>query len=214
MRFHVLDVNGGVEDLEACGAYAEISEAVGGISLWEAAGLHSEKEAEGKQLDRMRGKTPINRGVQSILRELLGDRLTLTDRGWAKKVDVFPDPGPSLRRPSGWTLDYRGTYPDGTRVGLVVSFNHGEALPRNLLRLALACTEDVGEQAEIDIGAMIIGTDQLKGKGKDSRMDSSVGTLEQVIPLIDWMGPAMPPAPLSVFGIDWADGGFAGEMEA
>jgi hypothetical protein len=64
--------------------------------------------------------------------------------------------------------------------------------------------------SRIDVGCIIIGTDDLKGNRKEGlRMDSAVGTYERLITVIPKMRSVLP-GPLVIFGLDWADGGQVG----
>lgn len=151
------------------------------------------------------GGKPRKAGIQTGLNRLLREHLVLD--GWSAEVPVFE--ADSETDKGVWTMDFAKHYQRAfIRVGLEVTFNHGEALTWTPLRLALAHeAENVHPDARINVGCIIIGTDDLKGNRRDGlRMDSAVGTFERLLTLLPKMRPVLP-APLVIFGLDWADGG-------
>ena len=111
-------------------------------------------------------------------------------------------------------MDFAKPFREGIRVGMEVTFNHGEAIPWTLIRPTLAHeSEGVLPKARIDVGVIISGSDHLKGTRKEGlRMDSAVGTYERLRTLLPKMR-AVLPAPLVVYGLDWAEGGLSGAPE-
>ncbi len=204
MRFHVRSYRHGYELMTAVGAVEELAASLESISKRRLDELRSERQR--KQSRRA--------GIQDGLNAELVRLLTHPDRAWRSQAPLYrPD------RESGkglWTMDFHKTFPKDTGVGIEVTFNHAEALPWTLIRPALAYqSDDVLPESRIEVGAIIIGTDHLKGSRSEPgglRMDSAVGTFERLLallPRLKWVIPV----PLAIFGLDWEDGGMSGHPE-
>ena len=95
-----------------------------------------------------------------------------------------------------------------------VTFNHAEAMPWTLIRPTLADQSDeVLPEARIEAGAVIIGTDDLKGLPPRSRrspgwtaLSGRTSDYSLLLPRLKWVVPV----PLVVLRLDWADGGMEG----
>lgn len=213
MQFHVASYRAGVTILQASSAFTEITGVLTSITLQEISSRQHLRQARidgrGKQ-----GKA----GIQDGLNEIIKERLTVAPLGWISQVPVFErDEGTGK---GFWTMDFRKDFDSANphsgqrgRIGIEVTFNHAEAMPWTLIRPTLAYqAETVIPGSRIDVAAIVIGTDNLKGRGRERRMDSAVGTYERLrtlIPKMKWVLPA----PIVVFGLDWADGGMLGDVE-
>ena len=207
MRFHVASYRAGHTILAATPAFGEIAQVVSDIPLHE---VSHRQEARQARTDA-KGKEG-NAGIQRGLNEILRERFSTLPSPWRAEVAVFdPDPG---TRKGFWTMDFHKRF-SGLRngVGVEVTFNHAEALPWTLIRPTLAYqSESVLPGSRIDAAVVIIGTDQLKGERGSLRMDSAVGTYERLrtlLPKMKWVLPA----PMVILGLDWAEGGQAGEVD-
>lgn len=199
MRFHITSFRNGYRVLDSTPALREISKVLAGITIDEVDTLRRERQK------RQKAKAGIQDGLNKIIRERLGAN------GWDPFVPVFR--ADDATRKGLWTMDFAKRYDDSFAVGLEVTFNHAEALTWTPIRLTLAHeAEHVLPKARIDVGCIIIGTDDLKGRGNDKRMDSAVGTYERLVTVLPKMR-AVLPAPLVIFGLDWSDGGLSGTVK-
>lgn len=211
MQFRVASYRHGLQILRACGALGEISQVLGSITLDEVQARRESRQKAADERAEQAGKAPRRAGVQAGLNALLSERFGGT-LGWLEQVPVFakdPDSDKGF-----WTLDFVKPFAEEIRVGVEVTFNHGEAIPWTLIRPTLAHeSEGVLPAAQIHVGVVISGTDHLKGNRKTGlRMDSAVGTYERLRTLLPKMR-AVLPAPLVLFGLDWQEGGQKGDPE-
>lgn len=205
MRHRVVSYRNGLRVLHTSEALDEISDALASITLDEVEARRSARQTSADAAAAITGKTPRKAGIQDGLNNLIKERLL--ERGWSAATKVFEMEEET--RKGVWVMDFSKRYvDDGATVGLEVTFNHGEALAWTPMRLTLAHeAEGVLEGARIDVGVIVIGTDGLKGSAKTGlRMDSAVGTFERLLTLLPKMR-AVLPAPLVIFGLEWADGG-------
>jgi hypothetical protein len=207
VQFRVASYRGGLVALRGAGAYDELASVLSSISI---ADIDARRQRRQESMSS-RG-TNRTAGIQSGLNAAIRERLSGKELGWEKEVPVF-EPDPASEK-GVWTIDFHKRFPSlRYGVGLEVTFNHAEALPWTLIRPTLAYqAETVLPGSRIDVGAIIIGTDHLKGPRGNRRMDSAVGTYERLrtlLPKMKWVLPA----PLVVFGLDWVDGAFAGEAD-
>lgn len=203
MKFHLTSFRNGARILTSTPAFRDVADALTGIGLDEVTRLRDKRQA--RQPGRKAG---IQDGLNSLI------RTALEAGGWRPFVPVF-EPDPDTKK-GLWVMDFAKDYAPAApiRVGLEVTFNHAEALTWTPIRLTLAHeAEDVLPDARIDVGVIVIGTDNLKGHRQEGlRMDSAVGTYERLITVLPKMR-AVLPAPLVVFGLDWADGGQVGDIK-
>lgn len=208
MQYHVRSYRNGYQILQYSPAYREIGHVLEQIELGEIQRRRAELQESYAKSAARKGSTPRKAGIQTGLNALLRERLTV--QGWQTEVPVFD--ADSETEKGVWTMDFWKSFPAAaTTVGLEVTFNHGEALTWTPLRLALAHeAEGVRKGARINVGCIIIGTDDLKGSRRTGlRMDSAVGTFERLLTLLPKMRSVLP-APLVLFGLDWKEGGLAG----
>lgn len=216
MRFHVSSYRRGFELLRSTGAAAdELFSAVETVSTAEVERLRVERQAKVKAKAESKGGRPSKTGVQGSINAELNRILTGEDRGWQPQVPLFA--ADTETRKGYWTMDFRKEFNEGAAVGVEVTFNHAEALPWNLIRPTLAYqSDDVLDGARIDLGVIIIGTDQLKGSRSTPdglRVDSAVGTYERLLALLPRMKWVVQ-VPLTIIGIDWAEGSMVGKPES
>lgn len=211
MRFKVATFRNGIQVISACPGFQEICDVLASITLKDIEERRLQRQAIYDRDARQKGGKARKAGIQDGLNSIL--HLGFERLGWRSQVPVFE---PDEETGKGfWTMDFAKRFPGpDLAVGLEATFNHAEALTWTPLRLTLAHeSERVLQGSHIDVGAIIIGTDQLKGNSKEGlRMDSAVGTYERlrtVLPKIR----AVLPAPLVVFALDWGDGGFSGTTE-
>lgn len=199
MKFHVTSYRNGYRVLDSTPALREISKALASITLAEVDKMRRERQKKQK----------AKAGIQDGLNKIIHSRLT--GNKWDSFVPVFR--ADEATKKGLWTMDFAKRYDESFAVGLEVTFNHAEALTWTPIRLTLAHeAEHVLPKARIDVGCIIIGTDDLKGKGNAKRMDSAVGTYERLVTVLPKMR-AVLPAPLVIFGLDWSDGGHAGTVK-
>ncbi|MCI4326222.1 MAG: hypothetical protein L3K16_01085 [Thermoplasmata archaeon] len=207
MQFRVASYRGGMVALKGAGAFDELAAVLGSISIADIDARRRHRQASMTAKGAKR-----TAGIQSGLNAAIRETLARVEHGWRTEVQVFDaDEGTDK---GVWTIDFHKQFPSlRYGVGLEVTFNHAEALPWTLIRPTLAYqAETVTRGSRIDIGAIIIGTDHLKGPGKDRRMDSAVGTYERLrtlLPKMKWVLPA----PMVIFGLDWADGAQSGPVD-
>lgn len=209
LRFHVRSYRNGLQILESSPAYEEIARVLASIRLETIDAARKELQATYETKAKAKGGPPRKAGIQTGLNKILREHLTIA--GWRSEVPVFN--ADSETEKGVWTMDFAKSFPKARMtIGVEVTFNHGEALTWTPLRLALAHeAEDVLPDARINVGCIIIGTDHLKGdRRRGLRMDSAVGTFERLITVLPKMR-AVLPAPLVIFGLDWEDGGIAGD---
>lgn len=212
MRFHVSSYRHGFELLRTTGSAAdELLSAVGTLSTTEIERLRLERQTQAKAKAAASGGKATRTGVQASLNAELDRLLTSEDWGWQPQVPLFKaDVGTGK---GYWTMDFRKEFDAGVGVGVEVTFNHAEALPWTLIRPTLAYqSDDVLEGSRIEVGVIIIGTDQLKGSRSAPsglRVDSAVGTYERLLTLLPRMKWVVQ-VPLTVIGLDWADGEMVG----
>jgi hypothetical protein len=208
VQFHVASYRGGYVALRGAEAFGELVGVLASLDLPEVESRRARRQAE---LDA-RGNGRRTAGIQSGLNDLIKDRLTDGSLHWRSQVPVFsPDRGSAK---GFWTMDFHKRFPSQRNgVGIEVTFNHAEALAWTLIRPTLAHeASTVIPESRIDVGAIIIGTDDLKGPRRNRRMDSAVGTYERLrtlLPKMKWVLPV----PLVIFGLDWAEGSQVGSVE-
>jgi hypothetical protein len=211
MRFHVSSYRQGFELLTAAGAAEDLLASIQSISVETIERRRADRQ---KSLDARAGAGkggPRKAGVQDALNSELERLLTHPDRAWTSQAPLYMADAGSGK--GYWTMDFHKDFPGDFGVGVEVTFNHAEALPWTLIRPALAYqSDDVLPESRIEVGAIVIGTDHLKGRRGDPgglRMDGAVGTYERLLallPRLKWVIPV----PLAIFGLDWADGAMEG----
>lgn len=210
MQFHVSSYRQGYELLTTAGATEDLVTSLESLTLERIETKRSERQKEYDERAGPGGR-PRKAGIQDGLNAELERLLTHADRAWRSQAALFKaDAG---TKKGFWTMDFHKLFPGDIGVGVEVTFNHAEALPWTLVRPALAYqSDDVAPDARIEVGAVVIGTDNLKGSRKEGaglRMDSAVGTYERLLtllPRLKWVIPV----PLAIFGLDWADGKMVG----
>ena len=209
VQFHVASYRAGYIVMNSTGAFRELSEVLTGITLDRIA------ERRRQRQESYSGRPGRHRaGIQAGFNDELDTILTSHEHRWERQVPVFePDSG---SKKGYWTMDFKKTFaPLKYGVGVEVTFNHAEALPWTLIRPTLAYQEvEVKLGSRINVAAIIIGTDNLKGNRRDGslRMDSAVGTYERLrtlLPKMKWVLPVQ----MVIFGLDWRDGGMTGDVE-
>lgn len=209
MQYHVSSYRQGFELLSTANALEDLVTSLESLTLETISQRRLERQKVLNERAGLRG--PRKAGIQDGLNAELERLLTHPDRAWRSQAPLYEaDAG---TRKGFWTMDFHKLFPHEFGVGIEVTFNHAEALPWTLVRPALAYqSDDVLPESRIEVGAIIIGTDQLKGRRSDAgglRMDSAVGTYERLLallPRLKWVIPV----PLAIFGLDWADGRMAG----
>lgn len=135
------------------------------------------------------GRAP--KGGQTALNRLFERMLPGSD-GWKSQPRLFKE-----RALSEWKLDFRRD-----RIGVEVSFNHGEAIPWQFTRLNIAGeSERVRPDARIDVGVVITADKSLK---RWSKMDAAVGTFDQFRAWLREMKPILP-IPILLIGLQAAE---------
>ena len=211
MRYQVSSYRQGFELLNSANALEDIATALESLQLDTIEKLRSERQRALTERAGSGGRGARKAGVQDPLNAELERLLIHPDRAWRSQAPLYK--ADAETRKGFWTMDFHKLFPHDFGVGVEVTFNHAEALPWTLVRPALAYqSDDVIPESRIEVGAIIIGTDQLKGHRSDPgglRMDSAVGTYERLLnllPRLKWVIPV----PLAIFGLDWADGGMVG----
>lgn len=209
MRFQVASYRNGIQILRASGALDELASVLGGIHRSQVDERRNARQARSDERAAKDGGRPRKAGIQDGMNAILDERLAAA--GWESQVKIFSlDVG---AKKGIWTMDFAKSFKEGIRVGVEVTFNHAEAMPWTLVRPTLAHeAEGVLEGARIHVGVIIIPTDQMKGKGKDLRMDGAVGTYERLRTLLPKMRSVLP-APLVIIGLDWDDGAWDGSSK-
>jgi len=105
----------------------------------------------------------LSKSINALLRE------SLSGLGWSPESPIFQDDNYSDRR---WRLDFaKGP------ISVEVAFNHGEAIPWNLLKPVLASRlNHVRKAIQTEVGIVICATEALKFAGN---FDSAVGEFEK-----------------------------------
>jgi len=211
MQYHVSSYRQGFELLNSANALEDLVTSLESITLERIEQRRAERQRGLNERAGSTGRGPRRAGIQDGLNAELERLLTHPDRAWRSQAPLYrADVGTGK---GYWTMDFHKLFPHDFGVGIEVTFNHAEALPWTLVRPALAYqSDDVLAESRIEVGAIIIGTDHLKGKRSDPgglRMDSAVGTYERLLallPRLKWVIPV----PLAIFGLDWADGRMVG----
>lgn len=211
MRFHLASYRHGFELLGTVGAIDEILTAVESITLNSIDQRRSERQEAENKRSAASGGRPRKAGIQDGLNAELVRLLTHPDRAWRSQAPLFH--AASETGKGYWTMDFHKFFPQDFGVGVEVTFNHAEALPWTLIRPSLAyLSDEVLSETRVEAGAVIIGTDHLKGNRREVgglRMDSAVGTYERLLTLLPHLKWVVP-VPLVIIGLDWADGGRVG----
>ena len=210
MQFHVSSYRHGFELLNEAGAVDEIESALASITIES---INAKRRERQKARDERAGEGKARKaGIQIDLNAELERLLTDPNRAWRSQAPLYT--ADHVSRKGHWTMDFHKVFRDEFGVGIEVTFNHAEALSWTLIRPALAYqSEDVLTEARIEAGAIIIGTDNLKGNRRTEgglRMDGAVGTYERLLallPRLKWVIPV----PLAIFGLDWSDGEMVGK---
>ena len=93
----------------------------------------------------------------------------LEENGWVKEAPIFQD---SEYQGNKWRLDFAKD-----EIAIEVAFNHGEAIPWNLLKPVLASQLNHVQKAyQAEVGIVICATAELKEAGN---FDSAVGEFEK-----------------------------------
>ncbi len=131
------------------------------------------KTAAGKKVDK---------SLAAVINELLRNRLS--PKGWktespifkgAEYGDLLKKGGVAGKNPKNpWRLDFaNGSY------SIEVAFNHGEAIPWNLLKPVIAGElNHVKKAIQSEFGIVVCATSDLKSKGN---FDSAVGEYEKFL---------------------------------
>ena len=211
MQFHVSSYRQGFELLTAAGATEDLVTSLESLTIERLASRRSDRQRVLDDRAQSEGKGHRKAGIQEGLNAEIERLLTHPDRAWRSQAALYKADAGSGK--GYWTMDFHKVFPREIGVGVEVTFNHAEALPWTLVRPALAYqSDDVLPEARIEVGAIIIGTDQLKGRRNEPgglRMDSAVGTYERLLtllPRLKWVIPV----PLAIFGLDWHDGKMVG----
>lgn len=155
----------------------EILDTIGGISDADLRTLFDskakKKTADGKKVDK---------SLAPVINELLKKRLA--PKGWETESPIFKGAeygdlparsgAPKKNRKNPWRLDFaKGS------ISIEVAFNHGEAIPWNLLKPVIAGElNHVKKQIQTEFGVVICATADLKKKGN---LDSAVGEYEKFL---------------------------------
>lgn len=108
-----------------------------------------------------------SKSISIALNKVLKKRLI--EHGWVHEPAIFQDTEYQGNR---WRLDFaKGP------IAIEVAFNHGEAIPWNLLKPVLASQlNHVMKQYQAEVGIVICATDDLKKAGN---FDNTVGEFEK-----------------------------------
>jgi hypothetical protein len=155
----------------------EVLDVIGGIS---DADLRSLFDSKAKK--KAAGGKKSDKSLAPVINELL--RRRLAPKGWKTESPIFkgaeygdtPIRGGSTRRSrkNPWRLDFaKGS------ISIEVAFNHGEAIPWNLLKPVIAGElNHVEKQIQTEFGVIICATADLKKKGN---LDGAVGEYEKFL---------------------------------
>lgn len=131
------------------------------------------------------------RNIKSLsqpINQLIRDGLVAL--GWRAESPIFNDPGYTDTR---WRLDFAKG-----EISIEVAFNHGEAIPWNLLKPVMASElNHVQKEIQTSAGIVIAATEELKLAGN---FDGAVGSFEKFLryltPMYDHL-----PSPLLLIGL-------------
>jgi len=155
----------------------EVLEVIGGISDTD---LRSSFEAKAKRKTAAGKK--VDKSLAAVINELLRQRLS--SKGWKTESPIFKgvEYGDAPRKGGGsaktpknpWRLDFANS-----SYSIEVAFNHGEAIPWNLLKPVIAGELNHVEKAiQSEFGIVVCATSGLKSKGN---FDSAVGEYEKFL---------------------------------
>ena len=124
----------------------------------------------------------VDKSLSIAINGLLKTRLTA--KGWATESAIFKGPeygdeklqGGKTKRntKSPWRLDFAKT-----DISVEVAFNHGEAIPWNLLKPVIAGElNHVDKAIQSEFGVVICATEAMKKAGN---FDSAVGEYEKIL---------------------------------
>ena len=166
----VLTLDGIQED------WKELKEILENISDQEIAKFHEDNYPKAMSLSR---------AYNSLI------KLRLTEQGWADEAKLFNDPNFDE---GAWRLDFaKGN------IAVEVSFNHGEALAWNMMKLTLAAEMNhVEKEFQSKVGIIILATADLKKLGC---FDGSCGEWEKAVRYLTPMQ-AQLSSPILLLGIE------------
>lgn len=136
--------------------WLELKEVLEGISDDEIAEYHTINYPKAMSLSR---------AYNSLIKE------KLTDKGWMDEPRLFSD---SNFHDKAWRLDFAKG-----KIAVEVSFNHGEALAWNMMKLTLAAEMNhVEKEFQSKVGIIILATADLKKAGC---FDGACGEWEKAV---------------------------------
>lgn len=132
---------------------------------------------------------PESKSLSKSINALLKHRLVQLD--WTAEAAIFQDDAYFDRR---WRLDFaKGP------ISVEVAFNHGEAIPWNLLKPVLASRlNHVKKAIQTEVGIVICATERLKSAGN---FDSAVGEFEKFKRYLNPLQEVLT-APILLIGLD------------
>jgi len=132
---------------------------------------------------------PPAKSISRAINDLLKERLV--EKGWLAESPIFQARG---YRGKKWRLDFAKD-----KVSIEVAFNHGEAIPWNLLKPVMASQLNHIEKAvQTEVGVVICATKAMKTAGN---FDSAVGEFEKFLTYLLPMQ-AVLPTPILLIGLD------------
>ena len=135
------------------------------------------------------GSLPPAKSISKAINALLKDQFV--SRGWTPESPIFQARGYSGKK---WRLDFAKG-----QISVEVAFNHGEAIPWNLLKPVMASQLNHIEKAiQTEVGVVICATRAMKISGN---FDSSVGEYEKFLRYFQPLQAALP-TPILLIGLD------------
>lgn len=158
----------------------KLDEVLGVIRGISDADLRTSFEAKAKRKTAAGKK--VDKSLAAVINELLRNRLS--SKGWKTESPIFKGAeygdspkrnGASAKNPKNpWRLDFANS-----SYSIEVAFNHGEAIPWNLLKPVIAGELNHVEKAiQSEFGIVVCATGNLKSKGN---FDSAVGEYEKFL---------------------------------
>ena len=127
----------------------------------------------------------LSRAYNSLIKE------RLTDKGWMDEPRLFSD---SNFHDKAWRLDFAKG-----KIAVEVSFNHGEALAWNMMKLTLAAEMNhVEKEFQSKVGIIILATADLKKAGG---FDGACGEWEKAVRYLKPMQSQLS-SPILLLGIE------------
>jgi hypothetical protein len=132
---------------------------------------------------------PPAKSISRALNDLL--KAGLVARGWEAESPIFQAKGYKGQK---WRLDFAKE-----TISIEIAFNHGEAIPWNLLKPVMASQLNHIEKAiQTEVGVVICATKAMKRAGN---FDSAVGEYEKFLKYFQPMQ-AVLPTPILLIGLD------------